>query len=225
MRANIRVLSKLTPLHEDSNTISTKQFCTAVALGKRSIVVLSASLFTMSTAFAQLQQLYCPQNSRYITIGMTQEQVVTACGQPLAKQQSNGPVTQKVPVKQLIYTALNTGSVYPGLNSAFYNQWSLPSGTSGISVQVDVVNDKVSNVVINGSSTNAMSVCGGTGVQVGDSVNKVYNACGSPSMVNTSYINQQVPSNTRPEVWIYQVDKFQSPVSLTFVNGKLQGIN
>lgn len=186
------------------------------------LMTLCVSMLTCSLAHASF---YCPQNSRFINIGMTTDEVVTACGQPLSKQPSNLPAMQKVPVKQLIYTALNTGSVYPGLNSAFYNQWSLPSGTSGINFTVNAVNDKVTGLSINGSSTNVMSLCGGVSIASGDDITKVYNACGSPSMVNDTYINQVIPSNTKPEVWIYQLNQYQAPISLTFVNGKLQSIN
>jgi hypothetical protein len=187
------------------------------------LVMMSVSFLVVPPIMAQ--SLYCPQNSGYINTGMTQQQVMAACGQPLAKQESNNPVTQKVPVTQLIYTTLNQGSVYSGLNSAFYTQWNLPSGTAGIGLEINIMNNKVSSIKINGSGTNAMSVCGGKSVQIGDNANVVYSACGSPSMVNNSYINQVVPSNTKPEVWIYQVNQYQSPISLTFINGKLQSIN
>ncbi len=187
-------------------------------------LTFSVSLLAAAPALA-VSQLYCPQNSGYITIGMTQSEVLAACGEPLTKQQSNAPVTQKVPMKQFIYNTLNTGSVYPGLNPTYYDYWSLPSGAYGISLEVDIINDKVSAVRINGSGTNAMSICGGTNVQIGDNANKVIMACGSPSMVNNSFINQTVPSNTKPELWIYQIDQYQSPSSLTFINGKLQSID
>ena len=156
---------------------------------------------------------------------MTQDEVIGACGQPLSKQAPNTPVTQKVPVQQLIYKSLNTGSVYPGLNAAFYHQWSLPSGTSGISLVIQAINGKVSGVSINGQSTNAVSICHGVSIEGGDDINKVYSACGSPSMVNNTYINQTLPPSTNPEVWIYQLNQYQAPISLTFVNGKLQSIN
>ena len=171
------------------------------------------------------QTLYCPQNAGNISTGMTQEQVLAACGEPLSKQTAKGAVTQRVPVQQLMYNSLNTGSVYPGLNSAYYDQWSLPSGTSGINLRVDIINNVVTGVNINGSNTNAASICNGISLQAGDKVNKVYSACGNPSMVNNTYIDQMVPSNTKPEVWIYQLNQYQSPISLTFVNGKLQSIN
>ena len=35
---------------------------------------------------AQAQSLYCPEHSQYIKIGMSADQVVQACGQPLTKQ-------------------------------------------------------------------------------------------------------------------------------------------
>ncbi len=187
------------------------------------LAALSVTIFPLTTAIAQ--SVYCPQHSMYIDIGMTEEQVLTACGEPLSKEQSKTPVMQKVPVQQLIYTTLNQGGVYPGLNSAFYNQWSLPSGSTGVSLQVDIVNEKVKGVKINGSSTNAMSVCGGQSVQVGDDANKVYTACGSPSMVNNTYINVPIMSNSKPSVWIYQFSQYQSPMTLTFVDGKLQSMN
>jgi len=170
------------------------------------------------------QSVYCPQNHGYINTGMTQAQVLSACGQPLSQQESNVPVTQRLPVKQLIYTELNKGSVYPGLNN-IYDQWSLPSGSTGVSLEIDIINNKVSAVRINGSSTNAMSICGGVSVEVGADESQVYSACGNPDMVNDTFVNQAVPSNTKPQIWIYQVDKYQAPMSLTFVNGKLQSID
>ena len=171
------------------------------------------------------QGVYCPQNARFISVGMTQEEVIAACGQPLSKIESNMPATQKIPVQELIYTALNTGSVYPGLNAAYYTQWSLPSGSSGINLKIDIINDKVTGVTVNGTSTNSMSMCGGSGIQSGDSVTKVYNACGTPTIINQSYINQVIPSKGKPVLWVYQLNQYQSPISLTFIDGKLQSIN
>lgn len=165
------------------------------------------------------QSMYCPQNHGYINLGMTPEQVVAACGQPLSKQQSKTPLMQKVPVTQLMYN--NQGSPH-----AFYGVWSLPVGTnSGAQLEVDIINNKVTAVRMNGGNTNAFSICGGTMIQVGDPVGSVYGACGNPSIVNNTYINQPVQSNQYPEIWIYQTDQYQTPFNLTFVNGKLQSIN
>lgn len=163
--------------------------------------------------------MYCPQHSGYINVGMSIDQVVAACGQPISKQQSNTPVMQKVPVLQLMYN--NEGSP-----TAFYGTWNLPVGnTGGAQLEVDVINNKVSGVKLNGSATNAFSICGSTLIQIGDPVGRVYGACGNPSLVNNTFINQAIQSNERPEIWIYQVDPYQPSYSLTFANGKLQSIN
>lgn len=209
------------------------------------LIALGVSVFAANSVMADSQSVYCPQHSGYINVGMTQQQVIAACGQPISKLPSNAPVTQKVPVTQLIYTSLNTGSVYQGLNSVYYTQWSLPSGTTGINLRVNIINNKiasidlgghnensintentnVSSVQISGAATDPSSICSGGSFQVGDDVNKLYTACGSPSMVNNTYINQTIPSSSKPEVWTYQVNQYQSPINLTFVNGKLQSIN
>ncbi len=187
-------------------------------------MTLGALLFSSTAVLAD--SVYCPQNAGYINIGMTTDQVTAACGQPLSKQQPTTPIVQKIPVQQFIYKSIDTGSIYPGLNSAFFNQWSLPSGVSpGVSLRVDVINNKVSGIVMNGSSTNAMSICSGVSIEAGDPVSKVYNACGSPWAINNTYNNQLVQSTTKPEVWIYQIDRYHPPMSLTFVDGKLQSIN
>ena len=185
----------------------------------RLITVLGIASFSFSMNVFATQSIYCPQNHGYINIGMTADQVTASCGQPLSKQQSNSPVMQKVPVQQLFYN--NEASP-----TAFYGVWTLPVGVStGAHLEVDVINNKVSAIRINGSNTNAFSICGGADIQAGDPVGKVYGSCGVPSVVNKTFVNHPIPSNQKPEVWIYQPDQYQAPISLTFVNGKLQSID
>ena len=185
-------------------------------------LALSFAFFPM-IAFST-DSLYCPAKQGYVSIGMSSSQVSDLCGQPMSKQDSiEIQVARKIPVTQLIYTNLNQGSVYSGLTS-YYTMWSLPSGSNGTSLRVNVVDNKVTGVDINGSDTNAMSICGGISVQIGDDVNKVYSACGNPSLVNETFINQKIPKSERPEVWIYQLAPYQPTIRLTFIDGKLQSI-
>jgi hypothetical protein len=181
---------------------------------------LTASLimFVMPFSLFADQSLYCPQNHAYINIGMTPDQVIAACGQPISQNDSNRPILQKIPVQQLIYNN-------QGANTAFYGVWNLPTGSGGTSLQINVVNNLVKDVSVNGSDSNAFSLCGGNTIEVGDEVGKIYSACGSPDVVNNTYINQMVRTAQRPVVWVYQPGQYQSPVSLTFVDGKLQSIN
>jgi hypothetical protein len=181
---------------------------------------LTTSLLLSFLPFSLLadQSYYCPQNHGYISTGMTTEQVIAACGQPLSQQDSNQPILQKIPVQQLIYNN-------QGTSNAFYGVWNIPTGSGGAQLEVDVVNNQVKLIKVNSSSTNAFSICKGAQIEVGDPVGKVYGSCGSPSVVNNTYINQIVPTAHKPQIWIYLPGEYQPPISLTFVDGKLQSIN
>lgn len=173
--------------------------------------VLPFSLYAESS-------LYCPQNHAYIRVGMSARQVIAACGQPLSQQDSNKPIVKKIPVQQLIYNN-------QGTSNAFFGVWNVPTGSGGTQLQIDVINQRVKNVQLNGADTNAFSICNGTSIKIGDDVGEVYSACGSPSVVNDTYINQVVPTDKKPQIWIYQPGQFQPTISLTFIDGKLQSIN
>ncbi len=185
------------------------------------VVALTMSLSPLLANAAQ--SMYCPGNHTYINTGMTAAEVLSACGEPISKNQSNHPVVERIPVTQLIYTTLNQGAIYQGLTPV-YTMFSIGSGSQGISLSIDIINNKVQGMSINGSSSNASTLCQGVTLQKGDDISQVYSACGSPSMVNNTYINKAVPSTAKPEVWIYQIDQYQPLFSLTFVNGQLQSI-
>lgn len=178
----------------------------------------SLALFILPYSLFADQSLYCPQNHAFINVGMTMDQVIAACGQPASQQESNQPVTQKIPVQQLIYNN-------KGASSAFYGVWNLPTGSGGAQLEIDIVNKKVKNIRLNSSDSNAASICGGNSIQTGDPVEKVYYSCGSPSVTNNSFINEIVPTAQKPQVWIYQPGQYQPAVTLTFVDGRLQSIN
>lgn len=166
------------------------------------------------------QSLYCPQHAGYINVGMGEDQVIAACGQPLSKQASNNPVMTKVPMQQLVYN--NQGAPQVSYGNISIN---VATNNSGAQLQVNVINNKVASITLNGNSTNAFSICGGTNIAVGAPVASVYNACGSPALTNQSFILQPIPSTSKPQVWLYQPGQYQPTVSLTFVDGKLQSID
>jgi hypothetical protein len=125
---------------------------------------------------------------------------------------------QQVPVQQLVYN--NMGS-----STAFYGPWKLPTGNQGTHLQIDVMDNVVKSISLNGSNNNAFSICGGSNIQVGDPVTKVYNACGNPSITNNTYANIPIQSTQKPVVWTYKPGEYQSSITLTFVNGQLQSIS
>lgn len=173
--------------------------------------------------------LYCSENHGYVKLGMTESEVIAACGQPIKKTEAGNQVVQKVPVTQLIYTTPNLDTFAPSDDwagvSNIYKQWSLPSGTHQVRLEINIMNNKISSILINGETTNAQSICEGGSFEIGDNESAVYQACGSPSIVNNTYVNRPVPSNEKPEVWVYQNDQYQQPISLTIINGKLQSID
>lgn len=183
------------------------------------------SLFS-SAIFAGAASFYCPSNHGYINLGMTKDQVLSACGQPTSIEKSNRSLIQQVPVTQLIYTNLNQGAPYSGLDVT-YQMWSLDSGSTRVGMEVDIINNQVSSIEVNGQTENAMSVCGGTPIQVGDSADSVYDACGNPAMVNQTYIKQPVKTDNRakPETWVYILNDYGVSFRLTFLNDILQSIN
>lgn len=173
------------------------------------------------------EALYCPTHSAYIKTGMTQDEVVAACGKPTNTDNANVPVMQRVPMTQLTYQSISTVNTVQG-HVDLYNMWSLPvAGNSTIpgGIEFDVINDRISAIRVNGGDTNVQSLCGGVYIQVGQPVSVAYQNCGNPTMVNQTFVTQQVPSNDDPVVWVYQFDKYQAPISLTFIKGKLQSIH
>ncbi len=169
------------------------------------------------------QQTYCPGNHGMIDVGMTTDQVLSACGAPSSRQQSDAPVTQKVPMTQMIYTTLNQGAIYQGLTPV-YTMYSLPSGSQGVNLQINLVNNKVVSINMNGSNVNSSTLCSGGTVQMGDSVSTVYDACGSPAMTNNTYIKQPIIGKSKPEIWFYQANQYAPVMRLTFLDGILQSI-
>ncbi|RUR09165.1 DUF2845 domain-containing protein [Legionella sp. km772] len=177
-------------------------------------------LFTLTAPFTVIadQSYYCPENHGYINLGMTPAQVMAACGQPLSQQESKEPIYQKIPVQQLFYNN-------QGTSSAFYGVWNVSTGNNGAQLQVDVLNNKVQAIKVNGSDSNAFSICRGANIQVGDPVGKVYSACGNPSITNSTYTNVPIQSAQKPVIWTYKPSQYQPSITLTFVDGKLQSIN
>ncbi len=192
-------------------------------LNSFSTVLCLMGLMLTTVCFAEQEPFYCPQNHGYIRIGMTEAQVLSLCGTPSSKAKSKNTAVEQIPVTQLVYSTLNPDPVYRGYG-LIYNTWSLPIGSSGNTLEVDVMDNKISSIRFNGSDTNASSVCGNRSFAVGDLADKVFSACGSPSMTNKTFINRSVSSKSKPEVWTYATDKYQRTFKLIFMDGRLKAI-
>lgn len=196
---------------------------------KLKIILSIVSLIVPLSAFAS-EMFYCPQHQAFIRIGMTMDQVSAACGPPMSDLVSNVPLYNTIQVQQLIYNNQGTDLPFSNENpdNPFrYNYlfWApLKSGSGGAQMEVNIVDNKVKLFRINSSNNNAANLCNGYHIQIGDPVGRVYSQCGSPSIINTTYMKEFVPVQGKPKVWVYRLNEFQPAVTLTFVNGHLQSI-
>jgi hypothetical protein len=188
----------------------------------KSIFVLSL-LSIAVLGFAEQKPFYCPQKHNYVRIGMTESEVLGACGQPTSKEKSKQAAVEQVPVTQLVYTTLNPDPVYRGYKLV-YRMWSLPIGSSGSSLEVDIIGKKITAIRFNGESINASSVCNNRSFAVGDLADTVFTACGNPSLVNKTFVNQKIKSKSKPETWTYSSNPYQPSFRLIFLDGKLRAI-
>lgn len=170
--------------------------------------------------------MYCAKGQAYIKPGMTEQQITSACGQPLSKHKGAGRATRKVRVTQLIYTWLNSNIVDQGGGiKNIYTTFSLPQAPTSLTLHVDIMNGKIVSIQTSGTAPNQMTVCNGDSFQVGEPEGAVRQACGDPSIVNHTYVNQPIPSDEKPEIWVYKPGQYQPAFSLTIVNGKLESIH
>lgn len=190
------------------------------------IILTILNFLLLITPGYTADNFYCAKNHAYIEVGMDPYQVISACGKPTIIKASGNAVVQQIPVTQLIYTTINKGAVffYPGIDRV-YTLFSLPSGSVGNSVEVNVINNQISSIKVNGSNTNAFDACKTGKIQIGDSLSSVYNACGAPDNINNTYVNRPIPKKEKPQVWIYESQNYQPGFTLTFVNGILQSIH
>jgi hypothetical protein len=188
-----------------------------------SILLCIAGFLACNTSFAEQAPFYCPQKHGYIRIGMTEAQVLSLCGTPRSKETSKSSAVKQVEVTQFVYSTLNPEPVFRGYE-LIYNTWSLPVGSNGNNLEVSVIDGKIHSIQFNGSDTNASSVCGNRSFAVGDLADTALSACGNPSMVNKTFINQSIPSKTKPVTWTYYTDQYQPTFKLIFLDGTLQAI-
>lgn len=198
------------------------------------------AICSLSSSVFALDNLYCAQGNGVVKLGMTTDEVRQACGIPLTMQTNNARIVKKQPITRLSYNDLSQGAVYYWDLNKVYHIFSIPSNQSKSNLTIDIMDNKVKSVYLNGGSINGTGACnfkgattfGGppgptneTVISVGDPVDKVYMACGSPDYQDDTFIEVPIPSSDKPEVWIYKLDSFNPSYRLTFIQGILKGID
>ena len=161
------------------------------------IFITTLSIITPSFAF------FCPTNFNQIEIGMTLDQVSTACGKP----SSTKDVTiqnDNVPQEWSYFIPQSVGV------SAFQQA----QGTLKTSIAFDA-NGKAVNISVNGLGVGASTICGGQQIQLGDTKDSITKACGDPTFKNKAENNNPPTKETHVS---YDTNP---PMTLIFRNGLL----
>ncbi len=201
-------------------------------LMKSSLRIFAKMLVTSALAIGLSQTavanpFYCPQNSQYINTGMSEGDVRQACGAPQAILKSKKKGVQRVPVTQLTFTVSTQtvgqmgGTITPGVQSGAFQVNTGPLAT----VVVNVTNDVISSIMLNGNASESLSVCPGGSFGVGDPGSNAVDSCGNPSAVNDTYKNVPTDQTILVDTWSYNPGNYQKPFKLTFTDGVLTAIN
>lgn len=152
---------------------------------------------------------FCPNTFKYINTGQNVMDILSACGEPTAKEEKNEPIQVEKPVQQMYY------QLAAGV-----------TGDSKLDLVVTVENDRVKSMTIAGQPVNSTTMCSTTGypLKVGVSVAEVSTACGNPVAINETTVMEPVGKSAKVEVWSYDFGQYKPKIRLKFVNGILQEI-
>ncbi len=181
---------------------------------------------------------YCAQKHAFIRVGMTTEEVLNNCGDPQLKQEG-GNIVRNQPVTRLSYNNMYKGPVYYWDLNKVYHIFSIPSSSNNSTVTVDIVDNKVKTISLNGNGVQGTTACqypgatqfagnpsysNGSPINVGDSYEDVIHACGNPDYTDQTYTQVPVAKSDRPELWIYKLDQYNPSYHLTFIQGVLKDV-
>jgi len=141
---------------------------------------------------------FCPNNFNLIQLGDSIDKIKTECGKPLAETSSKQD--PKTPQEWRYYVAVNPP------NPATV-QMSVVFSASGV----------VNNITVNAMSLASTSLCGGT-ISVGNTMQAVKAACGTPPFINKG---QAAQGNDKPIVVNELTYGGPPPNTLVFESGIL----
>ncbi|HLB58007.1 MAG TPA: DUF2845 domain-containing protein [Gammaproteobacteria bacterium] len=145
----------------------------------------------------QAYAMFCPTNFNTINIGDTIAAVEQQCGKPNSKK-----------------THETKTGVAEEWN--YYVQPDPTAPTSTLKMTIALLDNKIFNITVNGTSLVSTQICGPT-INVGDSTPTLTSACGKPAFINGG---QKQPSEKTTEVTEFTYNGTPSVV-LTFEDGKL----
>lgn len=189
---------------------------------KRTLCYIAALCLITSLSWAMFCNTGQGSNG-WIEQGMSQDDVIAACGQPsstaqIQKDNNNLDSTQ--------YWSYQAQSLQLQPQSSFpaptpYNSRKMNTSTNTFVVEIN--NNIVTSVAVNGNLVSSGNCPEGGSVRVGDSVNQVTASCGAATQ--TSYQYQKDTSALPPVTqWTYQLPGGQS-LNIQFQQGVVSELN
>lgn len=169
----------------------------------KNIIYLSLLLPQLTWAF------FCPSNFNQIDFGASTDQVSQQCGKPdkieTTTLEPEGPQEWNYYIPA---TVASSGT-------------AATQGTMKAQITFDS-SGRVVNMSVNGIGVGASTICGGANIQLGDSLQAVKAACGTPSFVNKQNTDSAVlgPPQPKKVITTYFYNS-NPPATLVFENGLL----
>lgn len=174
---------------------------------------LSLIGFVLTPKYAHAT-IYCSYGGGYLKVGMSQAQVKSSCGTPIAESKKKTYATRNVAVQQLFYTVKQTAR----------NVYGPKFSAKSLDMVITVRNNKVTSINLSGTNAQGVSVCPNGAIQVGSAVNTVTQACGYPSYVNQSYQKVSQGNIVEEVTWQLKPTQYGQPLTLIFNDGVLTSI-
>jgi len=152
---------------------------------------------------AQANAMFCPNNFKTINIGDTIDTVTKLCGAPDEQKEIKSTDDPNAPQEWTFY-------VNPDPTNS--------QQTTNLKMTVAFENQKAGNITVNGQSLVSTTICGNI-ISVGDTMQSIKAACGSPPFVNKGQPQADQPD--KPKVVEYKYNS-TPPITLVFENGMLK---
>jgi Protein of unknown function (DUF2845) len=158
----------------------------------------------------------------WIEQGMSQQDVLAACGQPNSTAQIDNDKSRLNVTQYWNYQQQNM-QMLPQKVSAPTPYTSINVNSAGNTLVVEINNNKISSLAVNGNFVSTGSCPNGGFVRVGDTADALAARCGAATQVSYQYAKDTsaLPPITQ---WTYQLQGGQSLI-IKFQQGVVSGIN
>ena len=168
---------------------------------KRYIILFSASLCLSSSSFA----MFCPTNFNSIKIGDPVELVELQCGKPDQKTKTKVmPDPNDLPQEWIYLVKTN------------------PDSPNSMRISIIFQNKKSTSIAVNGAGIGVTSLCNNATIQIGDTMDIIKKACGSPALVNQANSPGQTSQAKEKEIIELKYTSTPTPMTLIFEDGSLK---